>query len=324
MFLPFLPEHGIFDLPDGWWSDQARFQLERQAIFSQTWICVSHRGRFGSPGDYVVYDIAGFRILMILGKDMVVRSFHNVCRHRAFPVARKQSGSATVLGCRYHGWSYNTEGKLTKAPYFDNLPGFDRSLNSLFEIHTEQDSGGFLHVNVSRDEVVPAAAVSTGLEKDKIEKFGRDSKFVGSFECSGKFNWKIILDQSDATLHSTAANPTSLARWFPVEGPSSIGQLSFFPLTTEHTRLSQSFWYQLTYNPVAVDRTTLRCDIYVHSPQVSFKLDGSIKDSLEKEIQQKLLGFEHRYKQLITAEEKGIANGEIAPRKTAHSEDANK
>ncbi|KAF4499687.1 hypothetical protein FAGAP_4138 [Fusarium agapanthi] len=226
-------------------------------------------------------------------------------RHRAFPVARKQSGSATVLGCRYHGWSYNTEGKLTKAPYFDNLPGFDRSLNSLFEIHTEKDSGGFLHINVSRDKGVPAPTVSTSLEKGKVEKFGIDSVFVGSFECSGKFNWKVIFDQLYATVDSTAANPKSAVRSFPVP----VGQLPFFPLTTVHTRPSRSFWYQLTYTPVVVDQTNLRCDIYAHSPQVSFKLDGSIKDSLEKEIQQKLLGLEYQYKQLITAEEKGIANG---------------
>jgi phenylpropionate dioxygenase-like ring-hydroxylating dioxygenase large terminal subunit len=153
---------------------------------------VSHRGRFRSPGDYVVYDVAGFRILMILGKDMVVRSFHNVCRHRAFPVARKQSGSATILGCRYHGWSYNTEGKLTKAPYFDKLPGFDKSQNSLFEIHTNQDTRGFLHINVSRYEGVPATGTPAGLEMGKLEKLGPDTELLDSIEFSGKFNWKVI------------------------------------------------------------------------------------------------------------------------------------
>lgn len=129
---------------------------------------------------------------MILGKDMVVRSFHNVCRHRAFPVARKQSGSATILGCRYHGWSYNTEGRLIKAPYFDNLTGFDKSLNSLFEIYTKQDSRGFLHINVSRDKSLPATAPVAGLEMDKLEKIGPDTELLESIEFSGNFNWKVI------------------------------------------------------------------------------------------------------------------------------------
>ncbi|KAF5642433.1 uncharacterized protein FTJAE_3590 [Fusarium tjaetaba] len=294
-------EQGTFDLPEGWWSDPVRFQLERRAIFSQTWICVSHRGRFRSPGDYVVYDVAGFRILMILGKDMVVRSFHNVCRHRAFPVARKQSGSATVLGCRYHGWSYNTEGKLTKAPYFDELPGFDRSLNSLFEIHTKQDDKCFLHVNVSRHEGVSATATPRGVESGRLGDVSPDAELLDSIEFSGKFNWKVVLNQPYAISPPAKSTFTAIT--------SSTGELQFFPLTTVHLVPGQPFWYQLTYSPVTVDQTNLRCDIYTNSPKASFKFDGTTKCFLEKEIKQKLLAFENQYKQLITSAEEAIGNG---------------
>ncbi|KAI3580474.1 Rieske [2Fe-2S] iron-sulfur domain-containing protein, partial [Fusarium oxysporum f. sp. albedinis] len=302
-----VPEDRAFNLPEGWWSDPVRFQLERRAIFSQTWICVSHRGRFRSPGDYVVYDIAGFRILMILGKDLVVRSFHNVCRHRAFPVARKQSGSATSLGCRYHGWSYNTEGRLIKAPYFDNLTGFDKSLNSLFEIYTKQDSRGFLHINVSRDKGLPATAPVAGLEMDKLEKIGPDTELLESIEFSGNFNWKPY-----ATSHPTASNSTNSSRPFPAEGPSSVGELLSFPLTTVHTMFDRPFWYQLTYSPVAVNQTNLRCDVYINNPKGPFKLDGAAMDFLEREIQQRLLAFENQYKQLITSRDEAIGNSDQA------------
>ncbi|KAF4958089.1 hypothetical protein FGADI_2647 [Fusarium gaditjirri] len=298
------PEHRTFDLPEGWWSDPVRFQLERRAIFSQTWICVSHRGRFRSPGDYVVYEVAGFRILMILGKDMVVRSFHNVCRHRAFPVARKQSGSATVLGCRYHGWSYNTEGKLIKAPYFDDLPGFDKSSNSLFEVRTKQDSRGFLYINVSRDKDASATAVLTGLGKGELGQLRPESELVESIEFSGNFNWKVILNQS------YASSPVSSGCHFRQEGPGSIGELLLFPSTTVHTMRDQSFWYQLIYSPVAIDQTNIRCDVYANSPKRPFKLGEIIKDSLQKEIQQKLLDFANQYMQLITSSDETIGNGD--------------
>ncbi|KAI7772378.1 hypothetical protein LZL87_007739 [Fusarium oxysporum] len=228
-------------------------------------------------------------------------------RHRAFPVARKQSGSATVLGCRYHGWSYNTEGKLIKAPHFDNIPGFDKNQNNLFEIYTKQDSRGFLHINVSRDEGVPAIPTSTGLETGKLEKRGPDTPLLDSIEFSGKFNWKVILNRPCATSHPTESSFTDSAHPFPVVSPSSIGDL-IFRLTTVPTMSGRPFWYQLTYLPVAVDQTNLRCDIYANNPKGSFKLDGAIKDSLEKEIQQKLLDFENQYTQLITSSDKTIGD----------------
>lgn len=144
--------------------------------------------------------MAGFRLFMILGKDGVVRSFHNVCRHRAFPVARKQSGSATVLGCRYHGWSYDTKGALIKAPYFDQVPGFERSQNSLYEIRTMEDGNGFLHINVS---VLKDAASTRPPGPIKIGRVGRFSpkcNLLDTIELKAKFNWKVLRQSSEPLL----------------------------------------------------------------------------------------------------------------------------
>ncbi|KAH8647446.1 Rieske [2Fe-2S] iron-sulfur domain-containing protein, partial [Tricladium varicosporioides] len=124
-----------------WWSDEELFQLERRAIFSKTWLFVSHTSRFQKSGDYRTFDVAGFSIIVILGKDRKIRTFQNVCRHRAYQVTKKESGCSIVLGCRYHGWSYDTTGKLIKAPEFENVPDFDKSVNGLWEVETEVKSG---------------------------------------------------------------------------------------------------------------------------------------------------------------------------------------
>ena len=151
---------------------------------------MSHRGRFTKPGDYVSFDFAGFRLFSILGKDGVVRTFHNVCRHRAFPITHKTTGSATLLGCRYHGWSYDTKGQLTKAPQFDQLPGFDKASNSLFEVHTQTDSQGFIFINLD------SAADTNHLALIEPSNFGRMAKidaratFFRSWKLQGTFNWK--------------------------------------------------------------------------------------------------------------------------------------
>ncbi|KAH7357639.1 Rieske [2Fe-2S] iron-sulfur domain-containing protein [Pyrenochaeta sp. MPI-SDFR-AT-0127] len=181
------------DLLDGWWTSEDLFSLERRAIFSKTWICIAHSSRFHKPGDYISLDFAGFPILIILGKDKIIRAFHNVCRHRAYTITKKAAGSSLVLGCRYHGWSYDTKGSLVKAPQFDGIEGFERSENSLFGVHTCTDRSGFVHVNMN------AGRVDYAPEYDGTGGFagGHDisvgSKWLFGWELTGEvFNWKTI------------------------------------------------------------------------------------------------------------------------------------
>jgi nitrite reductase/ring-hydroxylating ferredoxin subunit len=189
-----------------WWCHDHIFQLERRAIFSkvlpskciavfmlmksQSWIYAAHRGCFTKPGDYITLNITGFSFFLILGKDHVLRGFHNICRHRAYEVTRKQRGSSTILGCRYHGWSYDTKGQLTKAPEFDTVPEFDKKKNGLWEIHLEITAQELVYVNLD------AAKSIKGLELAWFDSKAQDrnvarSKRVAEWRYEGEFNWKL-------------------------------------------------------------------------------------------------------------------------------------
>ena len=59
----------LLTLPSSWMRDERIFELEKRAIFSRTWLIVSHVTHFDKPGDYVrgasapyVYDISPPRI----------------------------------------------------------------------------------------------------------------------------------------------------------------------------------------------------------------------------------------------------------------------
>ena len=56
------------------------------------------------------------------------------------------------MGCKYHGWSYDTMGKLIKAPQMDLVEGFDKSEYPLFEIHTYTTCHGHVFVNFEAEE----------------------------------------------------------------------------------------------------------------------------------------------------------------------------
>lgn len=110
-----------------------------------------------------------------------------------------------MLGCRYHGWSYDTTGRLVKAPQFDDVPGFDKAQNSLFEIHAHTTEHGWVFVNLEAGQPVPfEKEVSLDLEKFASDAgVGVKSEWVAGRTLTGNFNWK---------LGSESLIPNTLAR----------------------------------------------------------------------------------------------------------------
>lgn len=98
-------EHDAGDrsLPASWYRSKAFYELERRAVFSKNWLLVTHKLRFEKPGTYLRYETAGFPFFLVLDREGRIRGFHNVCRHRAFPVVTQDSGTASILACKYHG-----------------------------------------------------------------------------------------------------------------------------------------------------------------------------------------------------------------------------
>lgn len=98
-----------------------------------------------------------------------------------------------MMGCRYHGWSYDTRGHLIKAPQFECLEGFDKTQNSLFEIRTTVTKHGLIFVNLdARDDVPELKRDVRGIDKfENANHISRQSVWIDGWEVEGRFNWKM-------------------------------------------------------------------------------------------------------------------------------------
>ena len=139
-------------LPGSWYTSRAMYDLERRAIFSRKWLLTTHKARLPNTGDWVQYEVADFKFIIAKDRTGAINAFHNVCRHRAFPVVTQENGNNSILACKYHNWTYGLNGKLTKAPGYQELEGFDKSKNGLFPIHVHIDANGFIWVNMDSAE----------------------------------------------------------------------------------------------------------------------------------------------------------------------------
>jgi phenylpropionate dioxygenase-like ring-hydroxylating dioxygenase large terminal subunit len=184
-------------LPSTWYKSDDIYELERRAIFSKKWILLTHKMRFDQTGAWVRYAEAGFDFFLIRNAEGTIRGFHNICRHRAFPVVVKDNGQNNVLSCKYHGWSYGMNGQLAKAPLYQDLPGFDRSKNGLFPLHTHVDAKGFVWINMDA-KAVPENPWSEDLSQSANHgSFNFDDyKFDHVKQDTSSFNWKTLADKS--------------------------------------------------------------------------------------------------------------------------------
>ena len=91
------------------------FTIERDRIFFDSWIFIGHESQINKKGDFFIYELLNEEIIIVRGKDMKIRAFFNVCRHRGSRICLEDKGNIKRLTCPYHAWSYNLEGNLQGA-----------------------------------------------------------------------------------------------------------------------------------------------------------------------------------------------------------------
>lgn len=101
----------VVSLPADAYTDPRRFDLERSRLFRRVPLMLAASCELPEPGDFKSIDVAGVPVLIVRGKDGVVRSFLNGCTHRGARLA-EGCGRAQRLTCPYHAWTFATDGRL--------------------------------------------------------------------------------------------------------------------------------------------------------------------------------------------------------------------
>ncbi|CAM3261067.1 aromatic ring-hydroxylating oxygenase subunit alpha [Asticcacaulis taihuensis] len=121
--------------PAKWYVDPAFWPIERQRVFADHWQFLTHESALAKPCDWRADILAGYPVVIVRGDDGTLRAFHNVCRHRAGPLTREESGTCDgYLTCQYHGWRYTLDGRLRAARDFGAASDFDPREYGLYPI----------------------------------------------------------------------------------------------------------------------------------------------------------------------------------------------
>ncbi|KAM0433754.1 hypothetical protein ACHAQK_008976 [Fusarium lateritium] len=306
-------------LPSTWYKSDDIYELERRAIFSKKWILLTHKMRFVETGSWIRYAEAGFDFFLIKNAEGAIRGFHNICRHRAFPVVVKDNGQNAVLSCKYHGWSYGLNGQLAKAPLYQDLPGFDRSKNGLFPLHVHVDDKGFVWVNM---DAKSQPEISWEENRNQAARYGSfnlsDYQFDHVKQDNSSFNWKTLADKSSANSSSDFQ-----------EKSTNVVSGFYFPNAT--LSISPHFFFLLRCVPTSATKSMLQYEVYRHknASQDDFQKVDEILQQIASEneapaeknlrsgvlVDQTPLQFQNQVYQLVEHHRKleGVAGREIRP-----------
>jgi p-cumate 2,3-dioxygenase subunit alpha len=124
------------------------FEKEKRLIFAKCWLYVGHTSEIPKKGDYVARTVGGGDLIFMRGRTGEAGAFFNSCTHRGTRVCREKRGNTKSFSCPYHGWVYNTEGKLVSmnAKNFAENINADGALN-LRKVARLEEYRGFYFVN---------------------------------------------------------------------------------------------------------------------------------------------------------------------------------
>ncbi len=253
-----LDESQARSLPAGFYASEAFLELEKEEIFRKEWVCLGRVDEVAKRGDFYATQLLDEPLIVVRGQDDKVRVLSNVCRHRSSVIVEGK-GNAKHFVCPYHAWTYANDGQLLRAPYMDQVKGFEVGGCRLPELATEFWRG-FIYVNLD-GKAKPLAPRLKGLEPYVRNFHPEEMVFQSVKDEVWPTNWKSLAENFMEGYHlSTVHNltlhhrtPTRLCEKIP-PGEGYTGYKSYYTrktpqrkpyhpdLTAEEKRYSLFFW----------------------------------------------------------------------------------
>ncbi|HET7025364.1 MAG TPA: Rieske 2Fe-2S domain-containing protein, partial [Gemmatimonadales bacterium] len=191
-------------IPSAWYVDPRFHALDRGAVFARNWQMVGRADQVAAPGQFLVGTVADEPIIVVRGKDKVLRAFFNVCRHRGGPLALCD-GRANALRCQYHGWTYLLDGSLRGVPRMDRSELFDKKDFGLTPVAVDTWEG-LVFVHLGR-KPAPVGKTLSGI----LERIGPHAlagmRFSTRVNYEVACNWKVYVDNYLEGYHVPFVHP---------------------------------------------------------------------------------------------------------------------
>lgn len=202
------PNPPAISLPPQMFTSPEVYELERERIFSRSWVMVGHIDQLGTPGDYVALSIAGEQVVITRGEDGQLHGMSPVCRHRAMPLVEPGEGRVQDFTCSYHLWRYNLDGSLRAATHMRENPDFDPTKCRLPGFAVREWQGlVFVNLDASARSFEPdLSIVETEMANYQLDDMVQVSHWTEEWAC----NWKVAVENGYENYHAIGLHPDTV------------------------------------------------------------------------------------------------------------------
>jgi phenylpropionate dioxygenase-like ring-hydroxylating dioxygenase large terminal subunit len=189
------------------YTSRAFHDLEVEKIWKRVWQVACREEDIPEVGDYLPYDIAGIKVLVVRSAPGTISAYHNVCLHRG-RVLKEYPGRDTKLTCAFHGITWNIDGSLAHVPCRWDFPqvGAEWPLPPV-KVDTW---GGFVFINL--DDGCEPLADFLGTLPEHFADWPLEDRYkqvhVGKIL---RCNWKLAQEAFMESFHVVATHPQLLA-----------------------------------------------------------------------------------------------------------------
>lgn len=193
------------------YTDPERLKREQNVLFRKYPIFMGFSCQLPDQRSFITEDRLGIPIVIVRGDDHIVRAFFNVCRHRGAKLAKGCGHLKKNLVCPYHGWVYDSMGKLIGIPDRPSFNEVDFEDNGLVELPA-QEIGGLIWVlptpGAKMDVEEHLAGLAPELENYEFQNYHHYENRI----LNHKINWKMAIDTflepyHFGVLHSKTLTP---------------------------------------------------------------------------------------------------------------------
>ena len=218
-------------MPAWCYTSDAFYAREVERIFHREWNFIGRADRIPNHGDYFTIEFAGVPVVVVRGKNGMVRAFSNVCRHRGARIMNGE-GNARSFRCPYHSWSYTLDGRLERAPEMHETRGFELADYGLKPVRLETWAG-FMFINFDPDAVDLMTFLGDLPEVTAPYRF-EDMTCVRRREYDLACNWKIYVENAMEAYHVPSVHMQTISRQKRENNPPIPSSGGYCGIFTRH------------------------------------------------------------------------------------------